>query len=133
MRIDMDYFFTTFFPMLFEYIFAGLLVIILILDIINHLGKKKLIELVLQSEEKRQRYIRIDSMLVSGYGKILWQVLAILPVIALSIYYFLPNLFPSLLYPMIEVILFCILMLDDYFYRKSFLKAINKKIESEIP
>ena len=120
----MDYFFTTIFPK----IMAGFLVIILVLDVVNHLFKKKLIEYVLLSEERRQRHIRMDSIIVSYEKKLFWQLLVMLPLLALSTYYFLPHLF----YLPIVIILFCPFVLDDYFRRKSILRAIDKKIEGEI-
>jgi hypothetical protein len=113
----------TYFSSVWSTIMIALFALGFIMDIIQHVFKKKLIGFVLQSEERRQRHIRMDSILVSYERKLLWQLLAILPVLALSSYYFLPRL----LYIPILIILFCPLILDDYFYRKSFLMAIDKK------
>src|SRR5512141_2370236 len=99
------------------------LVLVFILDIAKHLLKKKLIEFVLHSEERRQVYIRMDSSLISYERKLFWSMLAISVMLALTTYYFLPYL----LYLPIVTILFCPIVLEDYFYRKSFLEAINKE------
>ncbi|MBI5935890.1 MAG: hypothetical protein HY867_19465 [Chloroflexi bacterium] len=122
----MDYFIAIICPS----VFAIPLVVALIFSVINHLNKKKLAERVLQSEEKRQGYIRINSMLISVYKKILWQMVILVPITAFALYLFVPNQFDILLPLFVESALFYIIMLDDYFYRKSFLKAIERKTES---
>jgi hypothetical protein len=118
----------TYFSSIWPIIMIALFALAFIMDIAKHFLKKKLISFVLQSEERRQRYIRTDSILISYERKILWLLLAILPVMFLSIYYFLPHLF----YIPLLILLFCPIVLEDYFYRKLFLKAIDKKIEGEI-
>jgi len=106
-----------------------LLVLMLIFSVINHWNKQKLIDRVLQSEEKRQSYIRMDTLLISSYKKIFWLFVASLLLMAAALYYFIPSLFNSLKYLMVEMVIFLIIMVDDYFYRKSFLKTIERKTE----
>jgi len=122
----MDFFLATICPS----VFAIPIIVALIFSVINHLNKKKLTERVLQSEEKRQGYERMNSMLISVYKKILLQMILILPVLAFTLYLFVPDQFGVLLPLFLETTLFCMIMLDDYFYRKSFLKAIERKTES---
>ncbi len=118
----MDYFFAVFFSILF-YLMIGFFVIIVIMDVAKHMSKRKLTENILRSsEERRQKFIYMDSRLISYEKKLLWLLLAILPVLALSIYLFLPDL----LWLPIALALLCIIVLEDRFYRKSFLKAIDK-------
>jgi len=106
------------------------IIVALIFSIINHLNKKKLTERVLQSEEKRQGYVRMNSTLIAVYKKILLQMILILPILAFTLYLFVPDQFGILLPLFVETALFYFIMLDDYFYRKSFLKAIEREIES---
>ena len=107
----------------FKISFFILFVILVIMDVAKHLLKKKLIESILHpSTLRRQAFTRMDSSLVSYERILFWLLLAILPLLALTTYYFLPHL----LYLPIVMALFCPFVLEDYLYRKSFLKAIEK-------
>jgi hypothetical protein len=122
----MDFFLATICPS----VLAIPIIVALIFSVINHLNKKKLTERVLQSEEKRQGYVRMNSMLISVYKKTLLQMILILPILAFTLYFFVPDQFGVLLPLFVEAALFYFIMLDDYFYRKSFLKSIEREIEN---
>jgi len=119
----MEYFFTTFFTTLFKTL-VGLFAVSVFLSIYKHLSKRKLIERILQlPEEKRQIYIRSDSELILIYKMLLWNMPVILLAFVLTTYVFLPQFS----YFTIVIVLGYIVILEDYFYRKSVLKAIDKK------
>jgi hypothetical protein len=118
----MDDFFKTFLTTIYK-ILVGLFVIILILDVAKYLFKRKYIEFVLRSpEEVRQRLMRSSSLVVSVYKMLFWLAPIILLMLPLAIYLFFPNWFWQVT---VMAILFYMVLLEDFLYRRSFLKAIR--------
>jgi len=118
----MNHSFTTFFTIIFI-ILVGLFGIGLILNILKHLLRKKLIEYILRSpEEKQQIYIRTDSRLISIYKILFWMAPVYLLLIPIVFYLFLPDQF---LYAAIVITLMYVLIFEDFLYRRSILKAIK--------
>ena len=117
----MDYLFTILFKVL-----AGLLVIGLIFGILKHLSYRRLIQRVLHSpDEIRQRYILFDSTLIEYYKKLFWMAPISLMVPAAD-YVFLHKWFAQL--ALMEIALY-IFAIEDFIYRKAFLKAIGDSLE----
>ena len=116
----MSYFFSVWFKFILAF-FA----LALVLDIAKYLARKKLITSILNSpDEKRQAYIRMDTQLISVYKKLLWMTPFTLLFVPAVIYIYLREMF---LYFAIALTLMYIFVLEDFLYRRSFLKAIEKK------